>query len=264
MRMLLDARAQVRRREISRYRFSAPPNWPPPPSSGWTPPPGWSPDPSWPTPPVGWQFWTLDPDGNTTRPSWRYSPRPLDRRRHAAISLAFAVLDLCLLVGAAIWTVTTSLLGHPLLGQAEFTIFFVPMFPVLGYAVANSAMTRRTGDKRSRRETPTPVEIIGALSRRARVVVGLGAAAVGTVLLASAASGTLVPPPAQPMYKSKLHRYELDNHGSTTQISKAAYQHGSVAGGHLFIFVACIFLIIALPLHLNNWQPRRQPADHAK
>lgn len=43
------------------YRFSAPPNWPAPPSADWLPPEGWKPDASWPATPEGWNFWVEDP-----------------------------------------------------------------------------------------------------------------------------------------------------------------------------------------------------------
>jgi hypothetical protein len=44
---------------LPRYRFNAPPGWPPPPP-GWVPPEGWVPDPGLPPAPAGWQWWIAD------------------------------------------------------------------------------------------------------------------------------------------------------------------------------------------------------------
>lgn len=42
---------------VGQWRYNSPPNWPAPPSSGWTPPVGWHSDPAWGPAPDGWQFW---------------------------------------------------------------------------------------------------------------------------------------------------------------------------------------------------------------
>jgi hypothetical protein len=51
---------------MARYRWVAPPGWPPPPL-GWSPPPGWLPDPEWPAAPAGHVFWQRVP-----RSRWRW------------------------------------------------------------------------------------------------------------------------------------------------------------------------------------------------
>ncbi|MBB2498430.1 DUF4041 domain-containing protein [Amycolatopsis echigonensis] len=48
-----------RSNSVSKFRFVAPPGWPPP-DPGWVPPEGWQPHPSWPPAPPDWQFWVSD------------------------------------------------------------------------------------------------------------------------------------------------------------------------------------------------------------
>jgi len=180
-------------------------------------------------------------------------------RAHATISLCFVVLDLILLVGAAVWTVTTSVLGHPLIGQAEFAIFFVPMFVVFGYAVATRRGIRGPTGRQGNLSPQLPPEAdsetpIGG----SWPVLAIGGLAGLTVLTASIATGTLFPPSGQPMYESARHRYVLDDHGSLTTITKSAYEHGSIAGGHFFTAGACVFLLVALPMHLHRWRRWRE------
>ena len=50
------------------FRYSPPPNWPPPPA-GWAPSPGWQPDPAWGPPPPGWQLWINDRPARAAPPS---------------------------------------------------------------------------------------------------------------------------------------------------------------------------------------------------
>lgn len=52
-----------------KYRFNAPPGWPPVPE-GWQPPYGWQPDPSWPEAPPNWPFWV--PEARSE--SWNSAP----------------------------------------------------------------------------------------------------------------------------------------------------------------------------------------------
>ena len=230
---------------MTRYRFSAPPNWPAPPEPTWAPSPAWHPDPSWPDAPLGWEFWTPVADGEVgaSEPLWRYRVSGHSPRWQLRVNLVLLTAVLVLLVGAATWTVTTSALGHPIFAQGEFTIFFAPPFflGLAAFAPLGSSTRRRFGQPRRPGGSRT-----GPLGRRGKILTGVGAAAAATVLFASLASGSLVPPGGQPEYDSAHHRYVLDDHGSLTTISKAAYEHGSVAGGHLFTVFASVLLLIEL------------------
>ncbi len=42
-------------------KFNPPPNWPAPPTPGWTPPAGWTPPVEWGPVPDGWQLWIEEP-----------------------------------------------------------------------------------------------------------------------------------------------------------------------------------------------------------
>src|ERR1700722_9775858 len=184
-------------------------------------------------------------------------PDPQDntRARSFAGTPPFAMLNAGACVASAIaaaacwvvWAVTfPSWARH--LPSAVFVPFFILAFPLFAWSVwLLAAARRRPGPWRP------SADWFSAIPRGAQVLVALAIAAA--VVEGFTATGSLAG--GQPGYDPATHQYSLNNHGTLTVISRAAYLHALAAQNRLFLSGALVFLTAAFGITYGAWSRHR-------
>jgi hypothetical protein len=182
------------------------------------------------------------------------NPGYYGRARSFADTPLFALVNAVVCVTAAIaavaswicWAVTfTPWAQH--LPSALFIPFFVLTFPLFGWSVWLLAVVRRPAGPRG-----AAADWMTSIPRAGRVLVALAVAAAvaGGSTAASALGG-------QPEYDPTTHRYDLDNHGNLTVVSRAVYLHAVAAQNRLFIGVTLVFITAACCVTYGDWSRHR-------
>jgi hypothetical protein len=169
---------------------------------------------------------------------------------------AMGVGSLSLICVIPLWLLTF-LPGSHSIGSAEFVPFVILIFPLWFWAIIT--MNSRSGwsgfaaASWRRRRKFSWRSALGELPRWARGT-ALGLAIVGWLGIVTSFSGLS----GQPSYDPTRRRYELDDHGSITVVSKGAYVHAVALQNRLFLGAAIAFTAVAVAVAANEWVRRRR------
>jgi hypothetical protein len=184
------------------------------------------------------------PDSQDYRRPPSFTDTPLFAMLNAGACVTAAIVAAaCLTVYAMTFTPWVQYLPSDV-----FVPFFVLIFPLFGWSVWLQAAARRRPDA-----ARPPADWLKAVPRAGRVLVGLAiAAAVAGGLTAGSALGG-----GQPGHDPATHQYSLNNHGTLTVISRAAYLHALAAQNRLFLGVTLVFLTAAFSITYADWSRNR-------
>jgi hypothetical protein len=173
-----------------------------------------------------------------------FTGTPLFAILNAGACLTAAVAAAACWIG---WAVTfTPWVQH--LPSTLFVPFFVLAFPLFGWSVWLLSVARRPPGARR-----ASADWFHAIPRGAQVLVALAvAAAVAGGLTSGSTLGG-----GQPGYDPATHQYSLNNHGTLTVISRAAYLHALAAQNRLFLGVTLVFLTAAFGITYGDWSRHR-------
>ena len=186
------------------------------------------------------------PDGQDYRRPRSFTDTPLFAVVNAA---ACATAALAAAACLTMWAVTfTPWARH--LPSAAFVPLFVLMFPLFGWSVWLISVARRP-----RGASRNSADWMKAIPRAGQVLVALVVAAAVTGGLAGGSELG-----GQPGYHPTTHQYTLNNHGSLTVVSRAAYLQALGAQNRLFLGVTLVFLTAAFAISYGDWS-RHRPAS---
>jgi hypothetical protein len=183
------------------------------------------------------------PDSQDYRRAPSFTDTPLFAMLNTGACVTAAIVAAACLIS---WAVTfTPWAGH--LPSTVFVPFFILAFPLFAWSVwLLAAARRRPGPWRP------SADWFSAIPRGCQVLVALAiAAAVAGGLTAVGALG------GQPGYDPATHQYSLNNHGTLTVVSRAAYLHALAAQNRLFLGVTLVFLTAAFSITYGDWSRNR-------
>jgi hypothetical protein len=190
-------------------------------------------------------------------------PRRVGSKRAAYVSVVAFSLGLCAVIGIAALSITSAVIDRPVFGLYEWLPFFVLMFPLFGRAVLemNRLAARKRSPTRSPRRfrasfdqprgLPSVKEVAGAVPDR--VLASLWVVGVLAVINFFVEMTMTMGLGGQPSFNARLHRYELNEHGSVTVVSRAVYEHAAAVSGRAFMGGSAVFLLLSMPITLNRW-----------